>query len=145
VLVADPVRRAAAVVHAGWRGTLAGVLPAAVQALRDRYGSRPADLRVGLGPGIGPERCEVGPEVAEAFLREVPASAPCLARGRGDRWHLDLHAELARQALACGVAPASVERLALCTHASPSLFFSHRRDGPATGRHALVAMWAETR
>jgi YfiH family protein len=141
VLVADPVRRAAAVAHCGWRGTLAGVLPAAVRALRERYASRPADLRVGLGPGIGPERYEVGPEVADAFLREAPASQPSLARGRGDRWHLDLHAELARQAVACGVPAASVERLALCTHASPALFFSHRRDGAATGRHALVAMW----
>jgi YfiH family protein len=143
VLVVDPVRRALGVVHSGWRGTVAGVLPATIRRLGERYGSRPSDLRVGIGPGISAARFEVGPEVAHAVREGPPAWASALAAGRADRFHLDLGEVLWRQALACGVPPASIDRMAHCTYDDEERCFSHRRDGPRTGRHALVAVWTE--
>lgn len=142
VLVVDPVRRALAVVHSGWRGTVAGVLPAAIEALVRRYGSDPADLHVGIGPGISARRYEVGPDVAAPFLAALPRARACLTPGRGDRGFLDLAGALRVQAEACGVPAGRIEALDLCTFDERDRLFSHRRDGAATGRHALVAMWA---
>lgn len=140
-LVVDPVRRAMALVHAGWRGTVAGILPTAISTLVAKFGSAPADLRVALGPGIGASSYEVGPDVAEPFRAAFPRAAHCLVPGRGDRSYLDLHGALRHQAAVAGVPETSIESLDLCTLRERDLFFSHRRDGPKTGRHALVAMW----
>ena len=70
-LIVDPRTGAVAAAHAGWRGTVAGVLPAVVRALVDELGARPDDLRVVLGPAIGPCCFEVGAEVVAAFAGEL--------------------------------------------------------------------------
>jgi YfiH family protein len=145
VLLVDPARRALAVVHAGWRGTLAGAVPAAVATLRARFGADAARVRAGIGPGISAPRYEVGPEVADAFRAGSPDADACLSPGRGDRAHLDLRAAIRLQLLACGVPPASIETLDACTYDDGDLFFSHRRDGERTGRHAVAAMWRDGR
>jgi YfiH family protein len=143
VLVVDPVRRAVAVVHSGWRGTAAGVVPAAVRFLGSRYGSRPEDLRAGIGPGISAARYEVGPEVVAA-LRDGGAGLDGAAtRGTGDRWRVDLSGAVEAQLVACGVRPWAIERMSCCTHDDEASFFSHRRDGAATGRHGLLAGWRD--
>src|SRR5205814_79392 len=67
VLIVDPRTGAFAAVHAGWRGTVAGILRCAVATMKDDFGSRPADLRAALGPSIGPCCFEVGPEVEALF------------------------------------------------------------------------------
>src|SRR6185369_4792699 len=70
-LIVDPRTGAVAAAHAGWRGTIAGVLPAAVRALVHELGARPDDLRVVLGPAIGSCCFEVGAEVVAAFAGEL--------------------------------------------------------------------------
>jgi YfiH family protein len=142
-IVVDPVRRALALVHSGWRGTLAGVAPAAVALLVSRFGSDVRDLRAGIGPGIGAARYEVGPEVADAFRAGFPEADRCLSRGRADRSHLSLADAIRLQLLRAGLREEAVEQMAACTYDDAGSFFSHRRDGPATGRHALVAMWRD--
>ena len=144
VLLVDPFRRALAVVHSGRAGTLLGIVPAAVDVLVRRFGSRPADLAAGIGPGIGPASYEVGPEVEREWRTAFPRAADVLTRGRGDRWFLDLARAIALQLEAAGVPTERVETLPLCTVRERDRFFSHRRDGPRTGRHALVAMWRES-
>src|SRR5207249_327898 len=67
IVLWDPERSCAALVHAGWRGTVAGVAGAAVKALVAQYGSKPAHIRAGIGPGICGRCYEVGGEVAERF------------------------------------------------------------------------------
>lgn len=131
VLLADPRTGACAAVHAGWRGTVAGVLPAAVRAL-GRLGSRPADLRVALGPSIGPCCFEVGPEVATQFAAwpEVIAERP------GQKPHIDLRRALRLQLHAAGLEDAGIDDLGLCTMCDPAgRFYSYRRDGARTGQH----------
>ncbi len=142
VALVDPRRHALAVVHSGWRGTAAGVVRAAVLALGARYGCRPADLHAAVGPGIAAPAYEVGPEVAAALAQAARAAPGALTPGRGDRWHVDLGALLAAQLVGLGLAPERVERSDLCTFGASELLFSHRRDGPRAGRHALLAGWS---
>ena len=97
VLMADARTGAFAAVHAGWRGTLAGVVPAAVRRLVDELGVRPGDLRVALGPAIGVCCFEVGAEVVAAFETLVPdahARGIVLPSPRGvpGKAHVDLKA-----------------------------------------------------
>jgi YfiH family protein len=113
---------AVAMVHAGWRGLDGGVLEDGLRALRELGGRGP--VKAFIGPGAGPECYEVGPELHERFGTPGPT--------------LDLKA-IAADRLRTGGA-AEVHDVGLCTIcSSPELFFSHRRDGPRTGRQAGLA------
>lgn len=137
VLLAAPGGVAAA--HAGWRGTVAGVVPAAVAALCEATGADPASLVAAVGPHVGGDAYEVGPEVVQG-LRGTGLSDEVFLRPRpGARDHVDLGAAVEAQLRRAGVP--RVDRVAGCTFTDPR-FFSHRRDGAAAGRQAgLVARW----
>ncbi len=139
ILLCDPRTRAVAAVHAGWRGTVAGILGEAIATLRDRFGSRPADLRVALGPAIGACCFEVGDEVVEALLRTDAGAAACVRRG--PRPHLDLHDANRRQALAAGVPAGQIQAADLCTACRADLLESYRRDRESAGRMAAFIGW----
>lgn len=133
VLLADPVTGAVGAVHAGWRGTAANVVGAAVRALC-AAGSRPEDLRAAMGPSIGPCCFEVGDDVVQA-LRRLPCFHPELIRiGARGRPHADLWQTNQRLLVAAGLRPHHVERLDACTHCDPQRFFSYRREGSTTGQ-----------
>jgi YfiH family protein len=139
-LIADPRTGAFAAVHAGWRGTLAGVLPAAVRALGVHFGARPDDLLVALGPAIGPCCFEVGPEVVEAFEVGLPGarSAGVIvdpATGTGGKPRVDLKAANRLLLERVGVAPAFIDAGDECTSCDRARFFSFRRDRGQTGQH----------
>ncbi|HCC58464.1 MAG TPA: peptidoglycan editing factor PgeF [Solibacterales bacterium] len=125
VLIADPQHRAVAAVHAGWRGVAGGIVPAALHAMGQAFGSDAPDLHVAVGPGIGPCCFEVGPEVALQF-------------GQEGRVHLDLGQEIARQLAICGVPETQVDTAHLCTFCDPGAFHSYRREGAAAGRMMSV-------
>jgi len=117
---------AVAMLHGGWRGLEAGIVPAGVAALR-RLGAE-GQLQAAIGPGVGGCCYETGDEVRGRFAA-YGASAGRL---------LDLKAVAAAQLAAAGVA--LVEDCALCTICSPpGRLFSHRRDGPDTGRQGGFA------
>jgi YfiH family protein len=136
VLLADAKRRAVAAVHAGWRGSAHRAAGAAVEALRDAFGSRPSDVVAGIGPAIGPCCYTVGDDVTQAFSDRPRL----LSDGRLDLW------EANRQALVeAGVPPDQIEVAGICTQCQSDRFFSHRANGgqPA-GRLAApvrVVMW----
>jgi purine-nucleoside/S-methyl-5'-thioadenosine phosphorylase / adenosine deaminase len=131
VLLWDPHRRSAALVHAGWRGTLAGVAVAAVQALRDEYGSDPRTMAAGIGPGICGRCYEVGEEVASRFERRFVSGAG------GGRFHLDLAAAIRAQLDQAGVPKVHV--LELCTKETAFLP-SHRRSPDGMRFGGIVAI-----
>jgi YfiH family protein len=138
-LIADPRTGAFAAVHAGWRGTVAGVLPAAVRALAAEFGARPEDLRVALGPAIGPCCFEVGPEVVEAVEAAVPGAREEVIleppSGGGGKAHVDLKRASRLLLEAVGVPPSSIDAGPECTACDRARFFSFRRDGSQTGQH----------
>lgn len=115
--------RAAAVLHAGWRGLLAGIVAEGVRTLGGR-------VRAAVGPAIGPCCYEVGPEVAEPF---AAAFGHDVLRGR----NLDLRAAAERALRAAGVD--EILQVDLCTACHPDLFFSHRRTGKPRGVQGVVA------
>jgi polyphenol oxidase len=127
----DPVRRALALCHAGWRGTAAGMATAAVRKLEREYGCRPHDLLVGIGPGICGDCYEVGPEVASRF----PAS--CSRPGEGDRLLLDLVAVDRLQLIEVGVDADRISVHPACTLESPEL--PSHRGRPDGSRFACLA------
>lgn len=125
VLLAAVDGSAVAAAHAGWRGLAAGVIEAALQALRARA-SAGVSIQAWLGPAIGPRHFEVGDEVRTAFLRQDPAAQDAFTVNSTSRWHCDLYA-LARQRL-CAQGVTRVSGGDLCTYADERHFYSHRRD-----------------
>jgi YfiH family protein len=111
-----------ALLHAGRIGLLAGIIEAGVAALAGK-------VAAAVGPGIGPCCYEVGDEIAGAYRARFGNEA---LRGR----NLDLWFAAERVLHDAGVE--SVERFDMCTACDPERFFSHRRDGPITGRQGVI-------
>jgi hypothetical protein len=118
---------AVGILHAGWRGLLAGIATAAVQALG-------GELAAAIGPSIGPCCYEVGEEVAAPFREAFGDDVV-----RDSRLDLWTSAERALRAAGCE----RVDRYDLCTSCNPQLFFSHRRDAGRTGRQGVIACVAD--
>jgi polyphenol oxidase len=131
VALADPSSGRLVVVHAGWRGVAAGVLRSALRAF-----PRPAEVRAVIGPAVGPDHYEVGEDVALAVSAATERGAVTSRVGRSLR--LDLPATVARILRESGLT--RLERAEECTACLPRRFFSHRRDGPGTGRQALIGV-----
>jgi polyphenol oxidase len=135
LLLVDPRTGAAAAVHAGWRGTCAGVTRAAVEAMQDAWGTRPADLVAALGPGIGPEDYQVGESLVAAFREAGHAASIDLWFARaGGVLRLDLWRANVDQLEAAGVPADRVFVAGVSTVAYPGWLESYRRDGEAAGR-----------
>ena len=136
VLFCDRAGTRVAAAHAGWRGLAHGVLESVLARLR----LPPEETRVWLGPAIGPQRFEVGPEVRAAFAAADPGAGAAFRPGRGGRVYADLFA-LARRRLALrGVT--AVYGGGVCAYDDPQRFFSYRRDGGRTGRMASL-IWIQ--
>ena len=142
VLIVDPIKRVVGVAHAGWRGTVKLVASETVRVLTERYGSSPKDLFVGIGPSIGPDEYEIGPEVIaevervfgtkRGFIRGERASD---GKGLFDLWEAN-KVQLVRS----GVPEDRIQVARLSTYQHPYLFFSERRLGGPTGRFAAGVM-----
>lgn len=136
ILMADPVNHVVAVAHAGWRGTVADIASRIVEAMAVRYRSNPADIVAFLGPAISGAAYEVGPEVVAAWrdLHGAPSAAQW--RGRGDRWQFDMATANEERLIEAGLRPDNIERSGICTFQDQAEWFSHRAQGPRTGRFA---------
>ena len=135
VVLADPRTGWIAVVHAGWRGTAARILDAALDALAAR-GVRPENLHAAFGPSISRDEYEVGPEVVAALreaYRDVDVPTEAVREGREDRAFVDVAAFNVAALRARSIRADRTTVSALCTHETPDLP-SWRRDGEATGR-----------
>ncbi len=121
ILLVDPTHLVVAAVHAGWRGTAAGIAGRAIQMMKARFGTDPADLEGAIGPGIGKCCFEVGPEVAREFGPWESDEKTCL----------DLTQINRQQLQQAGVT--KVYESGLCTKCGEG-FYSFRRDGEKAGR-----------
>ena len=134
LLLFDPVRRAVGAVHAGWRGTAAGIVRNAVEKMRAEFGTDPRDLRAAIGPCIGPCCFETGPEVPAAMEKALSADAEGHCRHVGEKYYVNLK-ELNRLWLTrLGVTAIDVSPD--CTHCQPDRFWSHRTVGFERGAQA---------
>jgi YfiH family protein len=126
----DPVNRALANVHAGWRGNVKNIYGKTLDRLKEAFGTSPRDLIVCISPSLGPSHAEFQnyrEEFPEAFwkFQIVPQ-------------YFDLWALARSQLEERGVPTDQIEIASICTHANPQDFFSYRRD-KITGRHATIA------
>jgi YfiH family protein len=122
------------IAHAGWRGLATGVLESLLSAMP----AVPESITAWLGPAISAAAYEVGPEVKMTFEKHCgEESGDCFqASHRQGHWMADLSA-MARLRLSRAGVPAIIDG-GRCTHGEPEQFFSHRRDGPSTGRMATL-------
>lgn len=144
VLLLAPAARAVAAVHAGWRGTLAGVVEHAVAALGDRYGARPPTIQAAVGPAIGGCCYEFGVEHFAGFVARYGEEArrawtpPGADPARG---HLDVRTLVTLALTRSGVDPGAIHLLGLCTAETPEALHSYRRDGAGAGRQLSYIGW----
>lgn len=134
VLVADPETGSVAAIHAGWRGVVGGVVPAALEVLAPDPTVR-ARLVAVIGPHIRSERFEVGTDVARQIAGASDAS---VVIPRDPRPHVDLARAIGVQLARAGIDPTRVHDVGGCTLAEPERFHSHRRDGERSGRMLSV-------
>lgn len=140
ILLVDQVRGAAAAIHAGWRGTCARVVQAAIDTMQCEFATDPRDLVAAIGPSAGPDDYEVGESLVDAFI------AAGHSRADVARWfirtaakpHLDLWSVNRDQLIASGVDAARIHVCGLSTVSHPDVFDSYRVDGERAGRMAAI-------
>jgi YfiH family protein len=138
IILFDPEASVLACVHAGWRGTMAGVAASALREMA-RQGARAERVLAGIGPAVDPSHYEVGEDVAAAARRAFGEDLEgiLVARSPAGPWCCDLVAANRRALMAAGVAPEHIE-VAPATTGAGGPFFSDRAARPC-GRFGLLA------
>ncbi len=134
VLLGDPVTRAFAAVHAGWRGTLATAVVVGVQRLKQEYGAKPENLRVAIGASAGPCCYEVGGEVIDAFTERFGSGADLFTTTRPGHAMIDLLKANREQLESAGVIAERIHVAPICTMDRTDLFFSYRKEKNLHGK-----------
>jgi polyphenol oxidase len=137
----DPVKQVIGMAHAGWMGTVRNVAGAAVQAMHERYGCTPENILTAIGPAIGPDHYEVGPDVIAQVQSAFGADAARMIETRNGSTYFDLWAANELQLRNAGIQ--HVEVSGICTACHLDDWFSHRAEKGKTGRFgALMALQA---
>jgi len=142
----DPIHHAMGACHAGWRGTLNGIAVSTLWAMQAAYNSEPSQIRIGIGPSIGPDSYEVGEEVlsmAHAKLR-YGYELFTYPNGPDENPYFDLWEANLRQLMTEGVGEEQVEVGGIDTAQSTDDFFSHRAEHGQCGLFCMTA-WLEQR
>ena len=139
VLLYDPVRRVAAAVHAGWRGTAAGIAATAVERMKEVYDCRPEDILAAVGPGIGPCCFETHEDVPNAMMAAVSSAAlPYVKVLENGKFSLDLKGINARLLERAGLDASHIAVCQECTACMAEKYWSHRRMGNNRGSMAAA-------
>ena len=141
ILFVAPQNKLVAAVHAGWRGTLAGIAQKMVSLFKDRYDIAADELEVALGPAIGVCCYEVKDDVTAPLLKRWGGIAQASIQERDQKTYLDLRL-LNRGVLAQqGISEPNIFQIGPCTACSPDDFFSYRRERRETGRQISFIGW----
>lgn len=139
ILLYDEKNKAAAAIHAGWRGTLGRIAEATLDLMKKAFGTEGQDCKAVIGPGISLDSFEVGNEVFDAFMAEgfnmelIARKYPC-NDDRKEAWHIDLWEANKQQLLSKGLLPENIHLAGICTYKQCDEFFSARRLGIKSGR-----------
>jgi YfiH family protein len=142
ILLVAPEQYAVAAVHAGWRGTLAGIVIEAIDALRERYGAPPSGIQAALGPAIGGCCYEVEREIGAEYVARWGGLPDAVWRADGPKGLLDLRGANVQQLRRAGVPDSGLYRMGPCTLCGSEDYFSHRGSGGRTGRQLSFVGWA---
>ena len=155
LLFYDPVERVLGLAHAGWRGTARGIAAITIHAMGEQFGCSPINIRVGIGPSIGPCCYEVSEDVRDYFMGQQAFDPdPADVRYRKliresavftmkrikshDSLRLDLWETNCNQLLMAGVLPGHIESSEVCTSCKKEHFFSHRAEHGKAGRFPTI-------
>jgi polyphenol oxidase len=136
ILLYDPVVNVVGLVHAGWLGTVRGVVRETIKVLKSKFGSDPKDLVVGIGPSIGPDHYEVGNDVIRQVEGAFGQVSTQLLTERSGRVFFDLWAANRKYLEEAGVA--NIEISGLCTVCHNEDWYSHRAEHGKTGRFGVL-------
>ena len=141
VLLVEPHRGVIAALHAGWRGTLKGIVPRAMERLVEEYGVDPSFLFAALGPAIGPCCYEVGRDIGEDMLERWGEAYAVAWRPAGEKGFLDLRLVNTILLEQAGVPRVHIQHVGPCTACHTDRFASYRREGVGAGRQLSVIGW----
>jgi polyphenol oxidase len=134
VLLGDPGTGASAAVHAGWRGTLATIVPVTIGRMAEEFGTRPEDLCVAIGPAAASCCYEVGHEVVDLFNQKFEYAGELFEPTHAGRAVVDLQRANRQQLIDAGVDPTRIQIANLCTICRTDLFFSYRKEKHTQGK-----------
>jgi YfiH family protein len=141
ILLHDPKKKVIGIAHAGWLGTIRGVVGAAIKGMQSYYGSDPKNIVAGIGPSIGVDHYEVGTDVISQFQQKYGQDTDKVLQTRNGSTYLDLWASNAIQLKNAGVEQVQVS--GVCTACHLDDWFSHRAEKGKTGRFgALMSLQA---
>lgn len=136
LLFHDPARQVVGIVHAGWQGTMLKIGAEAVKQIGERYGSKPEDLVVGVGPSICTHCYQVGEDVCRKFHRLWGGEADAFILEKADGLYLDLWGANEFSLRQAGVK--TIEQSRICTGEHLDEWYSYRKERGLTGRFAVV-------
>lgn len=142
ILLYDPVKKAVAAVHSGWRGTVAKISRNVINRMKSAYGTEPSDILAVIGPGICMDCFQVGEEVALKFkeagfnLDKVwEFRGPKTGTGMCGGHHINLQEACRQTLIDCGVCEENIQISPLCTYDDNHLLYSARKEGIECGRN----------
>ena len=139
ILLHDPTCGVIGAVHAGWRGTVAGIAGAAVKKMTQEFGCDPANIKAAIGPGVSKCCYETGADVASAMRAALGASAETCLEPFGEKYKTDLKEANRLQLLRAGLCDIHVS--SECTSCSNHKYWSHRKtDGPRGSQAAIIML-----
>ena len=136
ILFHDPVNKAVGIAHAGWQGTIKGVVKQVVLEMGRAFGSDPGQIFAGIGPAIGPDHYQIGPDVLDLVEGVYQEQARDILIKNGDDVKLDLWKANKMNLEEVGVKKVSVS--GICTGCNLDHWYSHRVENGKTGRFAAV-------
>lgn len=137
VLLHNEHRRVVAAIHAGWRGTVAGIALKCISVMKERYGCSTTDIKAIIAPGISLDSFEIGEEVYLEFANagfNMERIAKRYPARQGEKWHIDLWEANRLQLIEAGVKEENIQVAGVCTYKNHNEFFSARRLGIQSGR-----------
>jgi YfiH family protein len=141
ILVVAPQSHVVAAVHAGWRGTLAGVAEQTVRHIERAFGTPAGALHIALGPSIGGCCYEVDRSVADALEQRWNPLPGAVRKVAGPKAMVDLRHANASILERAGVPPAHIVSLGPCTRCAATEYFSYRSANGPTGRQWSFIAW----
>jgi YfiH family protein len=139
VFLHDPIHRVIGIAHAGWMGTVHAAARIAVEAMQANFGSNPGEILAAIGPSIGPDHYEVGPDVMAQVRQALGQDASSLLGNIAGRIHFDLW--MANRLILEQAGVKQIEQANLCTVCHSEDWFSHRAEHGRTGRFgAIIAL-----
>lgn len=136
ILLYDRKNKVIAAIHAGWKGTVNGIVDKVLYVLKKEFNSNPENIIAGIGPSICVENYEVGTEVVEAFEKTFPNHKLLITNHHNDKTHINLWLANKTWLLNQGVPEKNIEISGMCTYKNHDIFYSARYYKNKTGRFA---------